>query len=1347
MRLARPPVFIALSCLCALALGWYLSVRAPREMVTRAPQLVVPETIGCGGVATDIADVAARYQISTADIADLSAYYSLQNADFCALTQQTVDEALSVIAVKRAQGAPILDPSTIVGADGLTAVERRLAVKRARKRPADAIPIDTEAVRQGDLSALQPDKQWLVMRQLSDTGVVVDNGLLTGKAQADALRTRTVARGAGVNPLSWTDIGPGNVGGRVRALVIDPVDTDTMYAGGVSGGLWKTTDGGSSWSHLDDFMGNLGIHSLVMDPSNRSVLYAGTGEEFRGAGIYKTTDSGATWTQLAATATSDFHYVRRLIMWEPGGVSTIVAATDTGLFRSTNGGTSWSLLVAGAYMDVEYDPNNGNNIIAGGNGYTVRSTDGGTSWGMYIGFGLNGRVELAYAPSQSGLIYASVNRNDGELWKSTDGGANWSYVSTAALSQGDYDNTIWVDPTNASNLVWGGTDLYKSTDGGVTVGVYSEWWRWPLSPHADNHLIVAHPGFNGTSNKTIFVTNDGGVWKAADYSIATSRSGWESLNTDLRVTQFYSVAGNALTGRITGGSQDNGTQQYSKYLGAGAWSMVTGGDGGFAAADDSYWYGEYVYLGQLCRATWGGDCNRIDGGRDYFNSSTGQWEVVWKGAPYEITDAKNETANFIAPFILDPNDSTIMLAGGRSLWRSTDVRAALTDTTGPQWKAIKPAVSCSGTYECYMKYISAIAVAPGNSSVVYVGTNGDGSTTYGSTLYKTTNAGAATATWSTIDTGLPNRAITDVVVDKVDTNTVYVVLGGYSDGNVYRTTDGGSSWAVRDGSGADELPDVPVYSMAIHPDNPLWLYVGTELGLFSSEDGGATWQATSDGPVNTAVYDLQWVGKKLIAATYGRGMFTAVAAAPTVEYIQAALGATGTVVYTVAFSEVVTGVDASDFALITTGGASGSIQSVSGSGNVYTVTVAASGATGTIGLALAASPIISDALGNALTDTTIAESALCYTGASLLCPLLVTSTGDSGAGTLRDVVAAAAAGSTVAFAPALEGQTITLTDDIVVAKALTIDGGLMTNSITISGGDTTRLFTASSGGDLTLRRLNLTDGYASQGAAVYVSASGTVTVDRSAVYGNSAAFGGAFMDYGALTIVNSTIYRNDDFYGNTKTTYGSSNGAAIYEDGSATLTVLNSTIAYNRSNYIAVSLSGALTMINSIISNTTNYAGSPVALSDCYSWGTRSVAASIVQDGRCGESIRANPGLGALGLNGGGTRSYAISASSLASAPYNHGDATTCAGAQVGGIDQRGVSRVAPCDIGAYEYSAAVATATKSATPVLTKTPTKLATKTATKLAVKTATKSKTRTKTKTPTKTRTRTRTPTPRR
>lgn len=660
---------------------------------------------------------------------------------------------------------------------------------------------------------------------------------------------------AGIQSSGWTWLGPGNIGGRVRSILIHPTTNNIMWAGGVDGGVWETTNSGARWFPLDDFMADLAVSCMVMDPTNPNVIYTGTGEGMynfdavQGAGIFKTTDGGVTWTQLASTANSSFFYVNRLAVC-PTNHLILLAATRDGIYRTINGGTNWSQVSSTETLDLQFNPTNGQCLASGWNGNAFYSADAGVTWSAATGLPspsgfIAGRVELAYAPSSPLTVYASEDNNSGEIYKSTDGGQIYSLVNTGNNylgGQGWYDNCIWVDPTNPNLLVAGGLDVWRSTDGGNTltdIGGYSG------SIHPDNHAIVSIPSYNGGNIRAVFIGNDGGIFEATNIATASSSSGWIDLNNNLGITQFYGAAGNATSGTIVAGAQDNGSDRYTTAGGTNGWNIMFGGDGGFCASDPTdpnYFYGEYTYL-QIYRSTDGG------ASANYIDSGVGDAGGAEDFDPGETNDS---SANFIAPFILDPNNPNTLLAGGLSLWVSTDAK----DST-PVWTAIK---ASTGTP------LSAIAVAAGNSDIIWVGDN-DGS------IYFTTNGTSGSPIWFQANLGTPNlpaRYCSRIAIDPHNSSTVYVTFGGFSSGNIWRTTNYGTNWTDISAG----LPAAPINSVVIKPSDSSSLYVGTEVGVFASADGGATWSTSNDGPANVAVDELFWMGDTLVAATHGRGCFS-----------------------------------------------------------------------------------------------------------------------------------------------------------------------------------------------------------------------------------------------------------------------------------------------------------------------------------------------------------------------------------------------------------------------------------------------------------------------------------------
>jgi len=656
---------------------------------------------------------------------------------------------------------------------------------------------------------------------------------------------------APIAPQKWRWLGPGNIGGRIRALAISRTSPSTMFAGSVGGGIWKTTNAGASWAPVDDFMASLSVSSIVFDPSNAGVLYAGTGEGYgntdalRGAGIFRSVDGGATWTPLADTA-SQSTAVNRIAIAPSGGV--LLAATNTGLWRSADNGASFALATTGITpQDVDFSPVDALKAVAGGYGAIVYSWDGGATWQNARGLPTtSGRIELAYARSQPDTIYALVDTGGGTLYRSTNAGATFSPASTTPLlenGQGWYDAALWVNPKDTNHVVVGGVNLRQTFDGGAT-------WNWIADRiHVDQHVIVEDPRFDDVTNRTVFIGNDGGVYRASDVR-AAAQTGYTALDNNLGVTQFYGGAGSAATGVIVGGTQDNGTLVRQPQYGT-SWKSTLGGDGGFVAADPtdaSYFYAETIYL-QLFRSA--------DAG------------ATWTGVGGGIADA-GQSANFIAPFALDPNDANRMYAGGARLWVSANVKSA-----APTWKAIFGSASAN--------HVSAVAIAPSVSDVAWIGL------TYGN-VYRTANATAAAPSFTAVNAPTYGNFVTHITVSPFDPDVVYVTMGGFGSENVIRTTNGGATWSDATGGDTTGLPNAPVNDLEIDPQDGRTLYAATEVGVFTSHDGGATWDVPQSGPANVAVDDLFWMGTTLVAATHGRGMFSidvngagtpAVSASPT----------------------------------------------------------------------------------------------------------------------------------------------------------------------------------------------------------------------------------------------------------------------------------------------------------------------------------------------------------------------------------------------------------------------------------------------------------------------------------
>lgn len=706
---------------------------------------------------------------------------------------------------------------------------------------------------------------WRQRRWLDETGHIApgayEHALEQRQANANFWHNPNNDGPGGIDPLSWTSRGPENVGGRTRSLVIHPTDRNKLWAGSVGGGIWFSADGGQSWTPVNDGQENLAIGSLAFDPKNPDIMYAGTGEGYfngdaiGGIGMFKSIDGGKTWALMESTKGWD--NVCRIAISPADSNLILVGKRYGGILRSSDGGQHWDTMrwAQGSY-DVLFDPNNPMNAVAQIIDYdwgvgdwfhaALYSTDAGLTWHETSGplgkvWGFGSRIELAYARSVPGCVYASCAEGGGRIWRSLDGGQSYvlrTQIGTSGCNW--YANPLWVDPVRPTTLVTGGYHTFRSTDGGYSLSQISDGYILTVPPHPDIQFITADPGFDGITNKRVYVCTDGGIFRTDDIYTASKYAGWTNLNNGYRTTQFYGADGHAPGGILYGGLQDNGTLRILD--GSDNANLPFGGDGGYSAVDSGdprYCYNEYIDL-LIHRST--------DGGQSAGYITDG------------LADA-GVAANFIAPFILDQRNPSTLLAGGHSLWRTRNVK-----DPKPTWEIIREA----GT-----DLISAIAVAPSDSNVIWMSQNN-------AEVYRTHNGTAEKPDWQTVDDNgatnpLPARWISRILIDRVDPETAFVCFGGFAPDNLQKTIDGGKTWKDITGSGPTGLPDAPIYGIAQHPGHRDWLYVATEIGVFATEDGGKHWSTSNDGPASVSTDEIVFEhgANTLLIATHGRGLFTA----------------------------------------------------------------------------------------------------------------------------------------------------------------------------------------------------------------------------------------------------------------------------------------------------------------------------------------------------------------------------------------------------------------------------------------------------------------------------------------
>jgi photosystem II stability/assembly factor-like uncharacterized protein len=655
---------------------------------------------------------------------------------------------------------------------------------------------------------------------------------------------------------SWESIGPANIGGRVLAIAVHPVNTETVYVGSASGGLWRTATGGtgpSPWTRIETGYPTLSVSAVAIDPLHPDTIYIGTGEISRyvrplvgtvgarasyGMGILKSTDGGTTWdTTGLAWSFQDITAVQEIVV-NPLNTSTIFAATSEGVFRSSDAGATWTVSNAEPMaMDLVMIPSDTSRLVsAHGNLNSTPNpgiyltTNAGVSWSKATS-GLPpsnvGRASLSVSASSPQTVYAGIANGSTSqilgLYRSTDGGSSWSLRSTTNYVgvQGWYDNVIAVHPGDASTVYCAGFDIHKTADGGTSLPAISSG-----VVHVDHHAIA----FDPSDPATVWFGTDGGVYKS------TNGGGtFMSVNDGFITTQFYPGFANA-DGDSTialGGLQDNGTL---KFTGGPLWIPVWGGDGGWCAIDPanpSTVYAESQY-GRIVRSYSGG----------------GSFSLVVNGLP-----GSQSEWNFIPPFVMSRSNPLVLYAGSRNVYKTTN--------GGTTWFAANGQPSLNGTT------VACIGVSPASPDTLLAAT---GTGVVGATplfeVFASTDGGAS---WTNVTGPLPDRYPTDIEFHPGGGTTAYVTYSGYGTSHLFRTTDLGASWSDL-GSG---LPDLPHQCVAVDPVYPEYVYVGTDLGVFQTSDAGATWSAFDEGMPDAMVLDLtvSRANDALRASTFGNGVF------------------------------------------------------------------------------------------------------------------------------------------------------------------------------------------------------------------------------------------------------------------------------------------------------------------------------------------------------------------------------------------------------------------------------------------------------------------------------------------
>ncbi|HEY9450917.1 MAG TPA: hypothetical protein VIQ60_14295, partial [Gemmatimonadaceae bacterium] len=708
----------------------------------------------------------------------------------------------------------------------------------------------------------------------------------TDSAGADSSRRSNPASG-----LRFRAIGPALISGRISDIAVDPRNKTTWYIGTASGGVWKTTNAGTTWTPVFDREKSYSVGVIVVDPKNPNIVWVGTGENNAqrsvsyGDGVYKSIDGGRTWKNVGLKESehigkiiidprnSDVVYVAAQgPLWSGGG--------DRGLFKTTDGGATWKKVLDGGdwsgASDVVLDPRNPDVLIAttwqryrrqwgyiagGPQSGVYRSTDGGATWTKSQS-GLPkeelGRTGLAISPVNPDVVYAVVEAaNDGGgFFRSEDNGVNWKKMSDYTATSLYYQE-LFPDPVDVDRIYSVDVRTMVTNDGGKTFSAVGE-----RDKHVDNHVVWIDPD----NTDHLLIGCDGGLYESFD------RGQTYTHFSNLPLAQFYKVeVDNSLPFyRIYGGVQDNSTvggpsqTRTDNGITNRDWFFTAGGDGFQTRVDPKNPNTVYSQSqhGNLAR----------------FDLATGERIDI---QPQSDANEEGLRWHWDAPLIISPFSNTRLYFAANRLFRSDD--------RGNTWRAVSPDLTrqldrnklkmmgrvwsvdavAKNTSTSLFGAIVSLAESPVKEGLLWVGTD-DG------LIQVSTDAGA---TWRKIGgvRGAPDSAfVSRVTPSSHDTNTVYASFDNHKSGDykpyIFRSTDLGRTWT----SIAGNLPERgTVYVVIDDPVDPDLLYAGTEFGLYYTADGGKKWSKLGTGIPTIQVRDLaiQQRDDALVVATFGRGFY------------------------------------------------------------------------------------------------------------------------------------------------------------------------------------------------------------------------------------------------------------------------------------------------------------------------------------------------------------------------------------------------------------------------------------------------------------------------------------------
>jgi len=679
---------------------------------------------------------------------------------------------------------------------------------------------------------------------------------------------------------NWTPMGPltpptkGYVGlGRINCIAFHPTDKNIFWIGSPSGGIWKTTNFGQTWTCLNGQQPVLGVSDIAVDPNDPQTIYIATGDgddgsfsnvngsgsgDTKSLGVWKTTDGGTTWNATALVWKADTNFLIRRLIMSPLNSGTLYAATTAGIYKLTNGGSSVEKQVNGCFKDIMFKPGEPATMYAATqgdgdktNGQIFRTIDGGLQWIQKTNFSGVARIKLAVSPLSPTLVEAlcsGKSRGLYGIYRSTNSGDNFAlYLSVAQNcsnnylhssrqpvkdtvnpcgGQGEYDLCYLINPADVNERWIGGVNTWRSIDGGTNWTMRTYWDDEEpgyAEVHADKHWFTYHPLQPGT----FFEGNDGGISYTTD-----GGSVWKDISAGLQIGQIYKIANSYTNPKIvSAGFQDNGSQIYND----GTWlaPTVIGGDGMGCQIDN---FDANIKYASYCDGV-------------IYRTKNANWNPTITISKL-IPGGQPEGA-WVTPFILDPKDTAVLYAGFKMhIYKATK--------RGDSWTKVFTQPAPVAKWDLLFR---VLAISESDPKVMYAST--------GYRMFKTSNG------WTSYDTialPLSNNMLTGIAVHSKNPNTLYISFSGYTNGmKVFKSVNGGATWDTI----SEGLPNVAVNCIVYQDSSFDGLYVGTDLGVFFRNSKMGAWKRFSTGLPNVMVADLKinYMNGKIRAATYGRGLW------------------------------------------------------------------------------------------------------------------------------------------------------------------------------------------------------------------------------------------------------------------------------------------------------------------------------------------------------------------------------------------------------------------------------------------------------------------------------------------